>query len=51
MERPWLQLLVIMFIMALDLGYAVWNTYTVPETTVSVPHTWLPLFIHEILNI
>ncbi|XP_071551427.1 inactive rhomboid-related protein 2-like [Panulirus ornatus] len=33
MEMPWLQLLMIMFIMGLDLGYAVWDTYTNPETT------------------
>lgn len=33
MELPWVQLIVILFIMSLDLGYAVWDTLTNPNTT------------------
>ncbi|XP_042213555.1 rhomboid-related protein 1-like isoform X2 [Homarus americanus] len=33
MEVPWVQLIVILMIMSLDLGYAVWDTYTNPGTT------------------
>lgn len=37
MEYPLLQLLVILVIMALDLGYAIWDTYSTTETAVSSP--------------
>lgn len=48
MEYPLLQLLMILVVMSLDLGYAIWDTYSNVDTAVSIPSFNVTFFLIQI---